>query len=356
MKRLQEAFLLYEFKEAICADRYEVTDLRQDRRNGYRYRGLNTGFGYIEGIKVPRGRKGGYSFSLFKRYKRRSEEFDNIVLYAVLCGMSNRRVRQFFETFYESKLSEATISNVVAQLDEELKQFRTFPIAINYPYLIIDGLSVSILSGGIQEEKVVIFAMGLDNSGKADLLAFMLVDSESEVAYQALFNDLYRRGLKNIELLIHDGSKGIVAAANWVYPYARHQRCIFHKQMNLLHNIRRQFHKKAIIEDSQAIYEANTKREALIRANRFKRRWIAKEPYAIKNFFKDFEATLTYFDFPKSIREAIKTTNYLERYFEEIRRRIKLIGCFRNQKSCERYIYGLIKITYKNLKDVVKQC
>lgn len=151
MKTVQEFLLRYEFKELICAERYELSNVRKDSRNGYRYRGLNTGFGYIKDIKVPRGRKGGYSFSLFKRYKRRSEEFDNIVLYAVLCGMSNRRVRQFFATFYQSKLSESTISNVVAQLDEELKAFRSFPIALNYPYLIVDDLQVSILSGGIEE-------------------------------------------------------------------------------------------------------------------------------------------------------------------------------------------------------------
>ncbi|MCM8796093.1 MAG: transposase [Candidatus Omnitrophica bacterium] len=69
-------------------------------------------------------------------------------------------------------------------------------------------------------------------------------------------------------------------------------------------------------------------------------------------FFKDFEYCLTYFSFPKEHWPMIKTTNYLELYFKQIRSQIKRIGCFRNRFSAERYIFGLTKVIYHNLEDV----
>ncbi|MCM8796848.1 MAG: transposase [Candidatus Omnitrophica bacterium] len=56
--------------------------------------------------------------------------------------------------------------------------------------------------------------------------------------------------------------------------------------------------------------------------------------------------------FPKERWPMIKTANYLELYFKQIRSRIKKIGCFRNRFSAERYIFGLTKLIYHNLEDV----
>lgn len=180
----------------------------------------------------------------------------------------------------------------------------------------------------------------------------MTVDSESEEEYKTLLNDLFRRGLASVDLIIHDGAGGITGACNWVYPYARHQRCVFHKQMNLIQNIKRRKNKSLMIKESKKIFEADTKKEALKLPSEFKRRWQRKEPKAIRRFFGDFEHCLTYFSFPKEHWHIIKTTNYLELYFKQIRSRIKKVGCFRNRFSAERYLFGLTKLIYHKLEDV----
>ncbi|MCX5700015.1 MAG: transposase, partial [Candidatus Omnitrophica bacterium] len=53
--------------------------------------------------------------------------------------------------------------------------------------------------------------------------------------------------------------------------------------------------------------------------------------------------TLNFYDFPKEVRSAISTTNHLERFLEEIRRRIKIQGYFKNERSLNLSIFGLIK-------------
>lgn len=178
------------------------------------------------------------------------QEVDTAILWATLSGMGDRRTTEFFKGFLGSEFSKATVSNILKGLDEELKAFRTFPIAIKSLYLIPVGLRTHILDAGILEEKVVIFAMGIDKFGKADLLASMLVNSEDEESYKILLNDVFKRGLTSVDLIIDDGAGGFTAACQWVYPYA-HQRCLFHKQMNLIHNIKYQKKKQPMIREAK---------------------------------------------------------------------------------------------------------
>ena len=48
------------------------------------------------------------------------------------------------------------------------------------------------------------------------------------------------------------------------------------------------------------------------------------------------------------MREHIRTTNYIERSFKEVRRRTRSISCFANADSCERIMYAVF--VYLNSK------
>jgi transposase-like protein len=54
------------------------------------------------------------------------------------------------------------------------------------------------------------------------------------------------------------------------------------------------------------------------------------------------------FEFPEEIWRMIRTTNVIERCFREVRRRLKVRGCFQNSKSCGRIIYAIFN--YFNTK------
>ena len=57
----------------IGAVRYERSEQRQDYRNGYYSRSLETSMGHINDLPVPRTR-GGYQTQLFERYHRRRSD------------------------------------------------------------------------------------------------------------------------------------------------------------------------------------------------------------------------------------------------------------------------------------------
>jgi transposase-like protein len=57
----------------------------------------------------------------------------------------------------------------------------------------------------------------------------------------------------------------------------------------------------------------------------------------VANLFTDFDKTLAYLkvDFPLSLAVLIRTTNRLERFHKEMRRKQRDIGMFQSEEGCE---------------------
>ena len=259
--------------------------------------------------------------------------------------LSTRKQRKFFRAFIGGAVSQTTASKLLKKLEEGLKEFRTRPIEDKYKYLIIDGLWVKVKEEHIQE-RVILFILGITLDNKKEIIGFKLAKGESEEEVAALLNDLYRRGLegKYLKLISSDRSKGIRSAINMVYPYAKWQLCYVHKLRNLSKNIRhKQRHRKRMMGQATEIYKASSKIEAIKRFNRFCLEWQGVEPYAVKCFQEDFYETLAYFDFQDD-KNLISTTNHLERDLEEVRRRIKIQGYFKSERSLNLWVYGIISL------------
>jgi transposase-like protein len=79
LRRFCNMYLKEEFKLQIGADYYERTPTRLDYSLGYYKRRLITKRGILK-LDVPRAEKMRLKFSLFKRYKRYSKDFEEIVL------------------------------------------------------------------------------------------------------------------------------------------------------------------------------------------------------------------------------------------------------------------------------------
>lgn len=240
-------------------------------------------------------------------------------------------------------VSHTTASNLLKNLEADLREFRTMPVEDKYKYLIIDGLWVHLKEDRILE-RVILFVLGITLDNQKEIIAFKLAKGETEEEVTSLLNDLYRRGLegKHLKLISSDGSKGIRSAIKTVYPYARWQLCYVHKLRNLLSNIRHKGrYRKEMMGEARKIYQASSKQEAIRRFNLFCLKWKDKEPYAIRCFQKDFYETLAYFDFMDD-KNLISTTNHLERDLEEVKRRIKIQGYFKSERSLNLWVYGII--------------
>lgn len=340
-----------EFEALIKASRYERNKIREGYRKGVYQRRFTTRFGTSE-LRIPRARgKVEVTFKLFEKYQRRQKKFDEMVVMSLILGISSRKQKKFFKSFIGDSVSHATAARLVRGFEEDLAKFRTSLISDEYVYLMIDGIWVSVKEVTTRV-RPIIFVIGVKADGSKEVLTFKLAKGETEEEVSGILNDLYRRGLegKNLKLIASDGAKGIRAAIRMVYPYAKWQWCYTHKLRNVSKRIRhKKKNRKDLMEDASWIYQASSRREALTRFTVFCKKWKDIEPSAVRNLKLDFADTLTFYDYFNDKR-LISTTNHLERYLEEIRRRIKVQGYFKNPRSVDYWVYGIIQYV-----DSVKQ-
>jgi putative transposase len=343
-----------EFSTFIKASRYERNKMREGYRKGVYIRRFTTRFGTSE-LMIPRARgkhgKIEVTFKLFDKYQRRQKKFDEMVVMSLILGVSTRKQKKFFKSFIGDSVSHATAARLVRGFEEDLAKFRTNPISDEYVYLLIDGIWVSVKEDTTRK-RPIIFVIGVKADGSKEVLTFKLAKGETEEEVTGILNDLYRRGLegKNLRLIASDGAKGIRAAINMVYPYAKWQWCYTHKLRNVSKRVRNKVkNRKDLMKDASCIYKASSRREALTRFTAFCKKWKDIEPSAVRNLKQDFANTLTFYDYLNDKR-LISTTNHLERYLEEIRRRIKVQGYFKNPRSVDYWVYGIIQYV-----DSVKQ-
>jgi transposase-like protein len=164
-------------------------------------------------------------------------------------------------------------------------------------------------------------------------------------------NNLYHRGLegKNLRLIVMDGSKGLKAAAEVVYPQAKIQRCWVHKLRNVANLCPRKYH--ACVREARKIYLADNRTQASAALKRWKQAWFSRCPKAVACLERDLDELLNFFDCPKEHRVKIRTTNAIERSFREVRRRTNVFSCFSNPDSTERIIYAIFTHLNNGWKD-----
>jgi putative transposase len=342
VKLLLEESMKEELVGYTQAQWHERIGTRLAQRNGFYTRALSTELGAVTDLRVPRSRDGQFRPAILPRYQRRQPAVNRLLQDIFLAGVSTRRVGEVVQPLLGVRWSATTISTVTKTLDAAVAQFQRRRLLDEYQVLILDGVRQSIKTGLGVTRRVVLVAYGITVFGRRELLAFRQAASESQAAWEAFLNDLYRRGLEgmNLKVIVTDGCKGLHAALEVVYPYAKRQRCWVHKLRNVATKLPRTI-QAACLKHAKTIYQAPTRREAVSRFRHWERRWQATAPKAVACLRADLDELLTFLDFPEAQRVKLRTTNVIERCFREVRRRTRPIGCFTNAASCDRITYAV---------------
>jgi len=351
LKMLIEGCLLEDQARSLNVPRYSRKKPRLDYRNGYYKRDIESSMGLIENVAVPRNRIASYEISLFKKYKRKEIALIDLIKDAFLSGLSTRKVGEVLENVLGYKISASTVSNIAKTLDGKVREFHTKALEDKYAYLFLDGINLNVKCMGSRNKRTVLACYGITPEGSRELLSFRIDRSESELSWYLFVDSLFRRGLKgkNLNLVIIDGSASLMLAVKTVYPFTPVQRCWVHK----LRNVASKLPKKgadACLGSCKKIYLAENKKDAVKIYSKWIEAFKDRYPKAVACLEKDIEDLLTFFDFPKNIRVKIRTTNIIERSFREVRRRTRPIGCFENEASINRIIFGVISGLNKNWK------
>jgi transposase-like protein len=240
-------------------------------------------------------------------------------------------------------LSAQSVSRVVQSVDRELALWRHRHLPETLSAVWLDGFSVKVRVKHKVRLYTILMALGRHQDGRWEVLSFQLAESESVRRWGALLEQMRFQGMRT-ELFVHDGAAGICEALHQVYPQVKTQRCLIHKIRNILDVLTDQNNRSQIQHDFWLIYEAEDEAQAYERYRSFCRKWVRSEPRAVQIAKDAWLSTITYLHIKDGeLRSLCRSTNTIELFYRELRRRVKVIGSFPTPQSAERIIFMTIR-------------
>src|SRR5579859_1507055 len=320
----------------------ECSPKRKGYRNGTYTRDLATATGRLEEIKVPRDRAGQFQTQAFERYSRYEPHIAEGLTQMFVAGTSTHKVGEVAQTLLGVAPSASTISRLNRTLTQQFDTWRQRPLQEHWRILYLDGVHFSIRHGEKADSTIILTALGVDLAGNKEVLALRACAEEDKEGWACLLQDLRRRGATDIDLIVTDGHEGLLAAVAELFSATPRQRCLVHKQRNVLNAIPRR-ERPEVQAELVGIWEQPTKQEALTHLAAFKAKYARRYPEAVRSLAEDEEHLLTFYAFPQSMHRHIQTTNAIESLFSNVRQRTDQIDVFTTETSCLTIVWATIQ-------------
>jgi transposase-like protein len=331
-----------EVTQFIGAAPYERTSERRDQRAGHRSRTLGTTAGVIDDLPIPRTR-GGFHTQLFERYQRRMTEVDLLLRDMFVGGVSQQAVGAVVEHVTGTTPSPSTVSRVFHTLEAEFAAWQQRDLPSRYAYIFADGTYFSVIYDGEGQKMPILALIGITAEGQREVIAFTAGERENQGAWENLLADIKARGVQEVGLWITDGHQAMLNAIELKFPTAARQRCIKHKMDNVLAHVPEK-QREGVRQELRAIFYQKSRAQADQVAAAFVEKYRTIYPSAIACMERDWEACLTFYAFPELHWKNIRTTNIIERTFEEVKKRSKkMAAAFRNEGSCLLLFYAVVR-------------
>jgi transposase-like protein len=346
-KLMVEQMLKAEVSDALGRDKGERRESGQaGYRNGCKTRTLRTGEGRIE-LDVPqvRGLDEPYHSAIWRGLGRRSVSLEKLATEMYARGLSTRDIEDLLKELSDDGrtvlLSRSSVSEVTEVLWQEYEAFTKRDLSgFDVVYLFADAVHESLKQQAGCTQAVLV-SWGILRDGSKVLLHMSLGNKESGDSWLEHFRSLVSRGMPAPLTVTSDGAPGLVKAIEAMWPEAERIRCWVHKMRNVLDKVpdeQRETVKRLLFDIRDAPDHETGKR----RADAFIEQYKAKLPSAVTCLAEDLDASLNHLKLPTLHHKSIRTTNLVERGFEEERRRSKVIPKFRTEKECLKLVFAVL--------------
>jgi transposase-like protein len=266
-------------------------------------------------------------------------------------GLSTRDIEAALsEATGEQVLSRSAVSELSDCLWEQYQAFCERDLsAFEVEYLFIDAVYEGLRAWGCSQG--ILCAWGICRDGRKVLLHLALGSRESYENCLEFIRAIVGRGLPAPILVTTDGAPGLIRAVKEVWGKSLRQRCLAHKMRNILSKVP-QSAREEIKRRVQDVFYAPVLETAWQRAEEVKRDFEQAYPAAMRSFHDDLEACLAYLRCPMAHHKAIRTTNLLERAFQESRRRTKVIPHFFTERACLKLVFSALWQTSQSWRRV----
>ena len=214
------ALLEEEADDLIGADRYERTAGREAYRAGHYERGLTTTSGQVT-LRMPKLKGMRFATAIIERYKRREASVEEAMIEMYLAGVSTRRIEDVSEILWGASVSAATVSNLNEKAFEAVEEWRSRPLAREYPYVFVDGIYLKRSWGGSFENVAVMVAIGVNDDGYREVIGAAEGFTESAECWREFLSWLKGRGLTGVRMFTGDKAAAMTGAIAEVFPGRR---------------------------------------------------------------------------------------------------------------------------------------
>jgi putative transposase len=206
-------------------------------------------------------------------------------------------------------------------------------------YLLVDGVNFVMRAGRSVETVPVLVAIGVRGDATRLVLGLQAGDKESAANWREFFKDLKSRGLRGegVMLGVMDGLTGLEIVFKEEFGNAQVQRCQVHVARNVLAKVPQKL-KQGVADGMRSIFYASSKEKAKEFFVQFKERWEKEVPSAVKSLENSLDACLTFFKFPPEEWQALRTTNIIERFNKEYKRRTNSMEIVAGENACYRLL------------------
>jgi len=322
-----------------------------NRRNGKGRKRLRTNQGEVE-VRVPRDREGSFEPKLVPKRQRHFDGFDDKILAMYARGMSVRDIRAQLEELYGTSVSPDLISRVTDSVMDELRAWQQRALEPVYCIVYVDAIRVKVRAKGRVVNQAVYTVLGVTQHGDREVLGLWLQETEGAKFWCAIFDELRRRGVRDILVMCADGLTGIGDAAAAVFPETVYQTCIVHVIRAATRYVSWK-DRRAVCAALRPIYtaqDADTAAEAL---DAFEAAWGARYPMAVRTWRDRWADIVPFLAYPEEIRRAIYTTNAVEAVHRLLRKALKTRGALPSGDAAIKLLY--LALRYQGPRAIRKQ-
>jgi putative transposase len=251
-------------------------------------------------------------------------------------GLTTEQVGDIFKDLYGKHYSTSQVSRMFEYARKDVKQWLERALEDYYPIIYIDATYISTRRIESVSKEAYYTVLGVKGDRTREVLSIINLPTESKEGWKFVFEQLRKRGVKKVDLVVSDAFVGIEEAVSSVYSGASHQFCVFHLKKNVLSQVKPR-DKKFVESALEEVFVTDNKEDSI---NKGWQRWIEfiekyKNKYPVFERFKSdrYRYYFTYLKYDYRIRSMLYTTNWLERLHRDFKRTTRMRGALPNPQA-----------------------
>jgi len=204
-------------------------------------------------LKIPRDRLSLFKPVIIDLLNTEDAKTHELIFSLYNKGLSTRDIEKILDEVYSNKISSSQISRISKEMYKQTESWQKRKLSEDYISIFIDATFIPIRRDTVAKEAFYTL-LGLKRDNTREVLGVYNFPTENSDNWAECLKDIKERGVKNVLLFVADGLIGLDTAIAKTFKNSRFQRCIVHKQRNLLNKVRSSC-KKEITNDFKAVLD-----------------------------------------------------------------------------------------------------